>query len=225
MISSKFKIARLKAKFLAIFCFSYLLVAISAQADEIRILVFGDSFAAGYGLPHEEGFCAALERHLRADGLDARVINAGVSGDTSYSGLARADATMEPPHEAMILELGANDMLRALPPAKTEENLAALIEKSEVPVFLLGMRAMPNYGPVYQRAFDAIYPRLAKEHETGFYPFIFDPIFEGGVQNSWRYFQRDLIHPNAKGVEKVMEGLVPELAKWLEAELLVKEAI
>lgn len=215
------KIASYKVKFGIIFLLSVLCVAVNAHAEPLKLLIFGDSFAAGYGLSEADGFCPSLERALEDEGLDVEVINAGVSGDTSYSAIARMKETLAVPHDVLIVELGANDMLRALPVAKTQENLASVIRASQTPVYLLGMKALPNYGVAYQNAFDAIYPQLAADFNTGFYPFMMTAIFEDGIANSWRYFQRDLLHPNAVGVDKVTKDLAPQLANWLEKEVLV----
>ncbi len=194
-----------------------------AVAEPLRVLVFGDSLAAGYGLPEKEGFCPQLQAQLAELGIETEIINAGVSGDTSYGALARADQTYGVAHDVVILEIGANDMLRGLPPKGTRENIAALIEKSDKPVYLLGMRAMPTFGSVYSANFDTIYPDLAQEYDTGLYPFIFQPIFAQGIEKVWAYFQPDFMHPNGAGVALTIDDLAPKFATWLEQEALALE--
>ncbi len=192
-------------------------------SEPLRILAFGDSLVAGYGLPEKDGFCPQLQENLAAHGIEAEVINAGVSGDTTYGAVARADETYALAHDVVIIEIGANDMLRGLPPKGTRENIAALIEKSQKPVFLLGMRAMPTFGASYAQSFDSIYPDLAKQYDTGLYPFVFKPIFAQGLERVWAYFQPDFLHPNRAGVGLVIDDLAPQFASWLEQEALILE--
>lgn len=180
------------------------------------MLVFGDSFASGYGLAPQDGFCPQLERELRELGEDIRVINAGIAGDTTLGALARAKPTYAVEHDFVLLEIGANDMLRGMPTQTTKGNIKALIEASEKPVYLVGIRAFPNYGLRYANAFDAIYPELSEEYQTGYYPFLFEAIFEKGTKESWRYFQRDRLHPNALGVNLVIKDLAPKLSAWIQ---------
>ncbi|MEM6857804.1 MAG: arylesterase, partial [Pseudomonadota bacterium] len=142
---------------------------IPIMGEEVRILAFGDSLFAGYGLEDKDGdsYPAKLEAALRAKGVNARISNAGVSGDTSAAGLQRLGFVLEAQDQApdlFILELGGNDLLRGLSPAETRENFAAMLDEltqREIPVLIMGMRAPPNYGPEYQQAFDALYGDLA----------------------------------------------------------------
>lgn len=187
----------------------------SVLASELKILVFGDSLVAGYGLSEDKAFCAQLEDQLSKIGIEAEVINGGISGDTTQSGLSRADQTLSFEHDVVILELGANDMLRAIDPKVTKSNLEQILDKIEAPVYLLGMRAMPNYGLQYQSSFDAIYPDLAKELDLGFYPFIFSKIMEQPTNTLWRYFQSDMLHANAKGIQLITTDLAENLKNWL----------
>ncbi len=197
--------------------------AISARSEPIKLLVFGDSFAAGYGLPEDEGLCAQLEAELIDGGVDVEVLNAGLSGDTSFGGVARAPFVYAMDHDAVLLELGANDMLRGIAPALTHDNVARLIEESQQPVFLVGIRAFPGYGAFYTREFNGIYPQLAQKYQTGFYPFLFDALFDDGMAGSFQYFQSDRLHPNAEGVEKIVMDLAPELQTWLESAVLLEK--
>ncbi len=186
-----------------------------ATAAETRILALGDSLTAGYGLGAAEGLTAQLERALKAKGLDARVLNAGVSGDTTAGGLARVDWALGDKPSVAIVALGANDMLRGLDPAKTEQNLDGILTKlkaANVPVLLLGMRAAPNMGRDYGERFDAIYPALAKRHGVLLYPFFLD-----GVAAEPRLNLPDGIQPNAAGVAVIVERLTPYVEKLVAA--------
>src|SRR6187397_1318443 len=141
----------------------------AAAANPPQILVFGDSLAAGFGLPPEASFPARLEARLAGDGIRARVVNAGVSGDTTAGGLARLDWTLADKPDLVILELGANDALRGIDPETVRANLDAMIGKvtaSGAKLLLAGMRAPPNWGDAYQQRFDALYPELAKAHRV-----------------------------------------------------------
>ena len=184
-------------------------LATETCAEELRILMLGDSLTAGYGLASRDGLPARLEAALRARGLDARVIDAGVSGDTTAGGLARLDwALADRPH-AVIVALGANDALRAIDPAVARSNLdrllAALSQRS-LPVLLAGMLAPRNLGPEYGARFDAIYPELAERHGALLYPFLL-----GGVATVAELNQADGLHPNEAGVEVIVERILPSV--------------
>ena len=184
-------------------------LAAETRAEELRILMLGDSLTAGYGLASRDALPARLEAALRARGLDALVIDAGVSGDTTAGGLARLDwALADRPH-AVIVALGANDALRAIDPAVARSNLdrllAALSERS-LPVLLAGMLAPRNLGPEYGARFDAIYPELAERHRALLYPFLLD-----GVATVAGLNQADGLHPNEAGVEVIVERMIPSV--------------
>ena len=150
-----------------------------ATAEPYRIVGFGDSLMAGFGLNAGEGFTEKLQAALKAEGHDVEVINAGVSGDTTSGGLSRLDWSVPDGTQLVILELGANDMLRAVAPDITEKNLDAMLaqlKERKIPVLLAGMRAAPNLGADYQAAFDAIYPRLAEKYGVPLYPFFLDGV-------------------------------------------------
>ena len=179
------------------------------RAEELRILILGDSLTAGYGLASRDGLPARLEAAVRARGLDARVIDAGVSGDTTAGGLARLDwALADRPH-AVIVALGANDALRAIDPPVARSNLdrllSALSERG-LPVLLAGMLAPRNLGPEYGARFDAIYPDLAERHGTLLYPFLLDGVATVAALN-----QADGLHPNEAGVEVIVERILPSV--------------
>ncbi len=201
---------RIRYGLAALFVNAVLLAGGGVLADEaqaIRLLVLGDSLTAGQGLTIAESFPARLERALRRDGIRVRVINAGVSGDTTAGGLARLEwALADRPH-AVIVELGANDGLRGLDPAASEANLDAILGRlrdSGVAVLVAGMKAPPNLGPDYGARFDAIYSRLAARHGAVLYPFFLD-----GVAAVAELNQDDAIHPNAQGVDVVVGRILP----------------
>lgn len=190
----------------------------AAAGDTPRLLAFGDSLIAGYGLPKNVSFAAQLERALEKEGLAVTVINAGVSGDTSAGGLARLDWTLAgTPHggpDAVIVELGANDALRGIDPRVTYENLDAILgelKRRGLPVLLAGMRSPPNMGPEYAAAFNGIYPRLAEKHDVALYPFFLE-----GVAADPELNQADGIHPNARGVAEIVNRMSPAVKVLLK---------
>ncbi len=173
-----------------------------AVAAPVKILALGTSITQGYGLPPGTDFTVQLQAALKRDGIDAVVTNAGVSGDTSAGGLARLDWSLADHPDAVIVELGGNDMLRGIAPAETEKNLRAILARlkaARVKVLLTGMHAQRNLGADYVKQFDGIYPKLARETGVLFYPFILD-----GVALNPKLNQADGMHPNPKGgwVEK-----------------------
>lgn len=186
----------------------------AAGADPVRILAFGDSLTAGYGLPEAEGFPAQLEAALAAAGVEAEVINGGVSGDTTAGGLARLDWALADDPDVVILELGANDGLRGLRPAETRANLDAILTRlgeEGIAVLLAGMLAPPNLGREFGEAFNAMFPALAEEHSVAFYPFFLDGVAIDPALN-----QPDGIHPNAAGVAVIVERILPHLLAVIE---------
>jgi acyl-CoA thioesterase-1 len=180
-----------------------------AAAAPVRILVLGDSLSAGYGLPAAESFPARLEAALRARGHEVTVINAGVSGDTTAGGRSRIAWSLgaTPPPDAAIVALGSNDALRGLEPAETRTNLDAILSKLKsagLPVLLAGMKAPRNFGPDYVREFEAVFPALAERYDALFYPFILEGVALDPAMN-----QADGIHPNPKGVARMVDGILP----------------
>jgi acyl-CoA thioesterase-1 len=181
----------------------------TALAQPVTILALGDSLMAGLGLEASEAFPTKLEAALRAKGLEVRIVNAGVSGDTAAAGLARLDWALSDAVDGLIVELGANDALRGLDPGQTETALDAILAKAaarKLPVLITGMQAPPNLGPDYVAAFDAIYPRLAEKHGAILYPFFLD-----GVAAQPSLNQADGIHPNGKGVDIIVERIMPSV--------------
>ncbi len=181
-----------------------------------KIIAFGDSLTAGFGLAEKESYPYLLQKHLEADGYDYEVINAGVSGDTSLGGLERADWVLGQENaKILILELGANDLLRGLSPSKMKENLGEIIRKAKakhIEVLLCGMLAPAAAGSDYQREYTMAFPDLADEHKVAFLPFLLD-----GVALKKELNQADGIHPNADGekimTENVYKALKPMLLK------------
>jgi acyl-CoA thioesterase-1 len=185
-------------------------------AQPYRIVGFGDSLMAGFGVGPGEGFTEKLQAALEAKGIDAEVDNAGVSGDTSSGGLSRLDWSVPDGTRLVILELGANDMLRGITPDLTEKNLDAMLARFKargIPVLLVGMRAAPNLGAEYGRAFDPIYARLAQKYGVPLYPF-----FNEGVAADPQYLQADGMHPNAKGVDVIVKNILPAVEKAIAAK-------
>lgn len=182
-----------------------------AIAKPVKILALGTSLTQGYGLPPGTEFTVQLQAALKQDGIDAIVTNAGVSGDTSAGGLARLDWSLADHPDAVILELGSNDMLRGIPPAETEKNLRAILTRlkaAHVKVLLTGMFAQHNLGADYVKQFDTIYPRLAKDYNVLFYPF-----FLNGVALNPKLNQADGMHPNPAGVKVIVARMLPLVKK------------
>jgi len=188
----------------------------AALAADYKILALGDSLTAGYGLDQDKGFTAQLQTVLNAelDGRTVKVLNGGVSGDTTQGGLARLNWALADNPDLVIVELGANDGLRGLDPQLTRKNLdqiLAQLKKRSVKILLAGMMAPPNLGAQYGNDFNAIYPELAKKHDVALYPFFLD-----GVAGMAHLNQDDGIHPNAQGVAIIVERLVPYIKKVMD---------
>jgi acyl-CoA thioesterase-1 len=184
-----------------------------AANDETVIVVLGDSLTAGFGVLANAAFPARLQAALREAGANARVVNAGVSGDTSAGGLARIDWVLVDEPDLVIVELGANDGLRGLSPNDMEANLDAILTRladKGIPAVLTGMQAPPNLGRAYADAFKAVFPRLAARHGVAFYPFFLDGVAAQPALN-----QADGIHPNPAGVQVIVERFTPIVLKAL----------
>jgi len=199
-----------------------LLIVSAARAEPVTLLAFGDSLTQGYGLPQETGFVPQLEAWLTAHGAEVRVINGGVSGDTSAGGAARIAWSLTDDIDAVIVALGGNDMLRGLSPEETRANLDTIlteIQSRGLPVLLVGMHAPQNYGEAYKADFDAIYPALAAAHQVPLFPDLLQGLVEiRDMQSVLRlYMQADAIHPNAAGVEKVVERIGPAVLDLIGA--------
>lgn len=207
---------RFKATLLhiAVIAGSLVASAFTAAAQPIQLVGFGDSLMAGYQLPAEDALPVRLEKALVAEGAGVTIINAGVSGDTSAAGLARVDWSVPDGVRGVILELGANDALRGIPPEETEKNLDAIIGRLQargIAVLLVGMLAPPNMGADYADRFNPIYPKLAEKHGLAFYPFILD-----GVVTRSEMQLEDGMHPNAEGVAIMVERMLPVVREFVE---------
>lgn len=189
--------------------------AVATAAEPIRIVAFGDSLTAGYGLADpSEAFPAKLEAALRAKGHDVAVVNAGVSGDTATGGLARLDWAVGDDVDGVIVALGGNDMLRGIPPRETRKALDGIVGRLAergLPVLVAGMVAAPNLGEEYGREFDALFPSVAEAHGALLYPFFLDGVAADPALN-----QPDGIHPNAAGVEVMVERILPSVERLVE---------
>ncbi len=193
-----------------------------AAAAEVRILAFGDSLTAGSGLPPDQGFAPQLEAWLHANGApDATVINAGVPGETTAGGLARIGKALDPGVDAVIVELGANDMLRRLDLAAMRRNLdgiLAAIGAHDLPVLLAGLPAPPTYPAAYRRQFKATFRELARKHDAIYVSSFFAGIGAGrSIPEIMALFQPDGLHPNAEGVAAIVEGIGPPVLKLVAA--------
>ena len=184
--------------------------ALARAADRpVKIVAFGDSLTAGLGLPVDAAFPAKLAGSLQKKGIAVSIANAGVSGDTASGGLARLDWSVPEGTEAVIVELGANDMLRGIDPAVTKaalDQILTQLARRHIPVLLAGMKSLSNFGPDYARAFEAIYPALASTHSVVFYPF-----FLAGVADDPKFNQGDGLHPNAAGVDVIVARILPQV--------------
>jgi acyl-CoA thioesterase I len=175
----------------------------------VRIVALGDSLTVGYGLPDSDGFVPRLQAALAAKGIAADIANAGVSGDTASDGLARLDWSVPEGTDAVIVELGANDMLRGINPQVTRnalDGILARLAQRHIAVMLCGMKAAPNLGAQYGRAFDGIYPELAARYAALLYPFFLD-----GVAADAAHTQPDGLHPNAAGVGVIVGRILPKV--------------
>lgn len=184
-----------------------------AFADPVRIVGLGDSLMAGYQLDAGQSFPEKLEAALKARGHDVVIVNAGVSGDTSAGGLSRLDWSVPDDTDMVILELGANDMLRGIAPEVTDKNLTAMIERlnqRNIDVVLAGMVAAPNLGADYAAQFNPIFPKLAARYDVPLYPFFLE-----GVAAERALLLEDGMHPNAAGVDRMVENFLPLIEEAL----------
>jgi acyl-CoA thioesterase-1 len=193
--------------------------AAPAEAKDIHVLAFGDSLTAGYGLPPGQGFAPQLEDMLRRNGLRAFVTNAGVSGNTAAQGRARLKWTLDglkAKPDLAIVALGANDMLRGLPPAQTRADLDSILaelKRRDIPVLIAGMLAAPNLGSRYGAEYNRIFPDLARKHGAALYPF-----FLAGVAGNPALALPDRMHPNFQGIKRMVSGIVPTVLRALGAD-------
>ncbi|MEM7731457.1 MAG: arylesterase [Pseudomonadota bacterium] len=202
-------------------CVMNLVVILSTAlaAEEVTVLALGDSLTQGFGLPEPDGFVPQLQRWLIEDGVEARLINGGVSGDTTAGGASRVAWSLTPDVDAMIVTLGGNDMLRGLDPALARANVAKILQVADaqgVDVLLVGMQAPGNYGPEYKKEFDGLYPELAAIYDTLFFESFFSGLGSDDPAELRPFFQSDGIHPNAEGVAKIVEALGPSVRELID---------
>jgi acyl-CoA thioesterase I len=203
----------LRLSALVIGCMVALGSSVGAADKPLQIVALGDSLTAGLGLESQDAFPAKLQKALAAKGIAVVITNAGVSGDTMSGGLARLDWSVPPGTDAVILELGANDALRGTDPAVTRRALEAILRalaKRDIPVLLAGMLAPRNLGADYARAFDPIFPDLAKSYGAVFYPFFLD-----GVAADPKLNQQDGLHPTAAGVDIIVARILPKVEELI----------
>lgn len=207
-------------------CFAILtvlaLAATGLRAETVTVAALGDSLTQGYGLEEENGLVPQLQRWLDAKGADAVLINAGVSGDTTAGGVSRVGWTLTPDVDAMILELGANDMLRGIDPGVTRANLEKILQVADqagVPVLLVGVQATGNMGPEFKAEFDAIYPELAEAYGASLVPDFFNGIASIAEDRTEArpYFQPDGMHPSAEGVVVIVADIGPAVLDFVES--------
>ncbi|MBB4443099.1 MULTISPECIES: arylesterase [Rhizobium] len=213
----RFKVAALQFTVIAV----SLILATAANARTINLVGFGDSLMAGYQLPPGDGFPEKLQAALKAKGLDVTIANAGVSGDTTTGGLARIDWSVPDGTDGVILELGANDALRGIPPEESAKNLDQMIirlKERGIAVLLAGIIAPPNMGADYAARFNPIYQKLSEKHGLPLYAFFLDGVaLEAGLK------LEDGMHPNTKGVDVMVEKMEPAVTNFVETISSVKK--
>ncbi|MEL6877304.1 MAG: arylesterase [Pseudomonadota bacterium] len=197
---------------------------VPVEGPERRVIAFGDSLFAGYNVAPEDSYPAKLQDALRENGVNALVVNAGISGDTSAAGRQRLAFTLDAQEERpdlFILELGGNDLLRGIEPDETRANFVAMLDElrsREIPVLIMGMRAPPNYGPEYTQEFDALYGDLAREYGAAYIPFWLEEIYQEP-----QLFQDDRIHPTEEGIERLVAATVERVQAAIPDKMTAKE--
>ncbi len=214
-ISRTYGVKLAMRKALAAVFFALLLAgqAAAGTAEKVRLIAFGDSLTAGYGLPEEEGFVPVMRAWMAAQGEAVEIVNAGVSGDTTSGGLARLDWTLSEAAQGIIIELGGNDILRGVDPSVARENLTQMVETARargLEILLVGVPVAANYGPDYKAEFEAIWPDLAEEYGAALYRDFFAGLGQDRAEMR-RFMQADGIHPNAEGVERIVRAIGPDL--------------
>jgi acyl-CoA thioesterase-1 len=186
-----------------------------AYSKSLKVVVFGDSLIAGYGLLKEDGFVNQLQNKVNYSKINLKLINSGVSGETSTGLYNRFKWVLEEEYDAVIVSIGANDALRGIDPKTTYKNLENILihlKKNKIPTMLIGMKAPSNLGKKYVNEFNAIYPSLSKKYDVFFYPF-----FLKDVALEPSYNQKDMIHPNKKGVVKIVENIFPYFLRFYKS--------
>ena len=206
-----------------ILALSFLTSVSTVDADErVNILMIGDSLTQGYGLKEQDGLVPQMTEYAFRQGYSIRLINAGVSGDTTAGGLERVAWSMEPGLDAAIVALGGNDMLRGIAPEVVRANMIGILEvikEANIPLMIVGSYAPNNYGSDYKEDFDRIFPELAQNYDALYLSSLFDPFIANGDlnQNMSQFFQADGLHPNAEGVTKIIDSIGPVFLELIEA--------
>jgi acyl-CoA thioesterase-1 len=212
---SRFKDSRLKSSVVSLCLISFVAWPVTVFAANPKILIYGDSLSAAYGIPQQQGWATLLKNKLKQENLRFDVVNASISGETTSGGLSRLARILEQTKpQTIIIELGANDGLRGLPVKNMHDNLDAMIQlskKSGAKVLLIGMRIPPNYGPKYTEEFSRTYVKLAKQHKIQLIPFMLE-----NVAAKPDLIQQDGLHPNALGQPLILNNIWPELQRLLK---------
>ncbi len=189
------------------------------KKENYRLIIIGDSLIQGYGLPKEKGFVNQLQKKVLEKMDNISLINAGVSGDTTAGGLSRTDWSITDDINAVAISLGANDMLRGIPPKFSKENLSKMILKikdKNLPILLIGITSIENFGPEYKNEFDLMFSELSQKFDISLYPNLMAPVIENENDLS-NYLQEDMLHPNEKGVEIIVRAILPTFFDFIES--------
>ena len=201
------------------FLFIYSSTNATEKFENFRLIIIGDSLIQGYGLPKDKGFVNQLQKKLLEKKVNILLINGGVSGDTTAGGLSRIDWSITDDINAVAISLGANDMLRGIPPSFSKENLSKIIMKvkeNNLPILLIGIKSIENYGKEYKNEFDVMFSNLADEFELFLYPDLMAPILNKEEDLSL-YLQEDMLHPNEKGVEIIVQEILPTITNFIDS--------
>ena len=201
------------------FLFIYSFTNATEKLENYKLIIIGDSLIQGYGLPKDKGFVNQLQKKLLEKKDNILLINGGVSGDTTAGGLSRIDWSITDDINAVAISLGANDMLRGIPPNFSKENLSKIIMKikeNNLPVLLIGIRSIENYGTEYKNEFDSMFSDLADEFKVFLYPDLMAPILKKEKDLSL-YLQEDMLHPNEKGVEIIVQEILPTITNFIDS--------
>ena len=205
---------------LVLFIFlTYSLAHATEKKENYRLIIIGDSLIQGYGLPKEKGFVNQLQKKVLEKMDNISLINAGVSGDTTAGGLSRTDWSITDDINAVAISLGANDMLRGIPPKFSKENLSKMILKikdKNLPILLIGITSIENFGPEYKNEFDLMFSELSQKFDISLYPNLMAPVIENENDLS-NYLQEDMLHPNEKGVEIIVRAILPTFFDFIES--------
>ncbi len=208
-----------KISLVLFFLFIYSFTNATEKLENSRLIIIGDSLIQGYGLPKDKGFVNQLQKKLLEKKVNTLLINGGVSGDTTAGGLSRIDWSITDDINAVAISLGANDMLRGIPPSFSKENLSKIIMKvkeNNLPILLIGIKSIENYGTEYKNEFDSMFSNLADEFELVLYPDLMSPILNKEEDLSL-YLQEDMLHPNEKGVEIIVQEILPTITNFIDS--------